>query len=149
MNADTFQASAEQAFNALPARFRQAMHHVVIVTDEFADAGLLREMGIDSPYDLLGLYQGRSQGGYGISESGELPDMIHLYRQPILAAARAEAQPPEHLLIDVLIHEIGHYFGFSDAEMAVIERQRAEAAQGEDLAGPQENGQENGQEGER
>jgi len=120
MDAEQFRLSAEKALNKLPAKFRLAMEHVVIVTEEFADDDVLRQMQADSPYDLLGLYEGRSDAGRDVSDSGALPDMIHLYRQPILTACRESGESPEQCVADVLIHEVGHYFGFSDDDMAAI-----------------------------
>lgn len=122
MDAEQFRLSAEKALNHLPAKFRLAMEHVVIVTEEFADDDVLRQMQADSPYDLLGLYEGRTIAEQDIKDTGALPDIIHLYRQPILADCRASGQSPEQCVGEVLMHEVGHYFGFSDAEMAVIEQ---------------------------
>jgi len=126
MNAEQFRLSAEKALNDLPARFRLAMENVVIVTEEFADEVVLREMQIASPHDLLGLYEGRSDAGRDVSDSGVLPDMIYLYRQPILAACRESGESPEQCVANVLIHEVGHYFGFSDDDMAEMESSPAE-----------------------
>jgi len=123
MDADTFHLTAERTFNALPVRFLKAMENVVVVTDEFADAAVLAEMGIDSPWGLLGLYEGHPITEREAVDSGTLPDLIHLYRQPILAEARNTGMTPEACMRDTLIHEIGHYFGFSDAQMALFERQ--------------------------
>jgi len=121
MNAEEFRLTAEKALNLLPVRFRLAMKNVVIVTEEFADDDVLRKMHVDAPYDLLGLYEGRSFIERSASDSGMLPDMIHLYRQPILAACRDSGKKPDQCIVEVLMHEVGHYFGFSDAEMDLIE----------------------------
>jgi len=121
MDAEQFRLSAEKALNNMPARFRLAMAHVVIVTEEFADDDVLRQMQADSPFEILGLYEGRSDTGLDIHDSGSLPDMIHLYRQPILAACRESGENPEQCVADVLMHEVGHYFGFSDEDMDMIE----------------------------
>jgi len=122
MNAEEFRLTAEKALNLLPARFRLAMENVVIVTDEFADDDVLRKMHVDAAYDLLGLYEGGSFVERSVSDSGVLPDMIHLYRQPILAACRDSGVSPDQCIAEVLMHEVGHYFGFSDAEMGLIEQ---------------------------
>ncbi len=121
MDANRFCRIAEEALNALPLQFRALMENVVIMTEELADPDTLQQMQIDSPYDLLGLYEGRPITERESVASGELPDLIHLYRQPILAHCAAVSQPPEQCISEVLIHEIGHHFGFSDAEMARIE----------------------------
>ncbi|MDQ7000361.1 MAG: metallopeptidase family protein [Mariprofundus sp.] len=122
MNAEEFRLTAEKALNVLPDRFRLAMENVVVVTEEFADDDVLRKMHVDSPYDLLGLYEGVSLIERSTSDSGALPDMIYLYRRPILAVCRDSGQSPDQCIAEVLMHEIGHYFGFSDAEMARIEQ---------------------------
>jgi predicted Zn-dependent protease with MMP-like domain len=122
MNAEEFRLTAEKALNLLPVRFRLAMENVVVVTEEFADDDVLRKMHADSPYDLLGLYEGVSLIERSASDSGALPDMIYLYRRPILAACRGSGQSPDQCIVEVLMHEIGHYFGFSDAEMNLIEQ---------------------------
>lgn len=121
MNEDRFCRLAEASLNALPERFCQAMENVVIIADEFADPETLKQMGIDSAYDLLGLYEGRPVTERECVASGELPDLIHLYRQPILSDCAARQIPPEQGIYEVLIHEIGHHFGFSDDEMARYE----------------------------
>ncbi|ATX82626.1 putative Zn-dependent protease, minimal metalloprotease (MMP)-like domain [Mariprofundus ferrinatatus] len=124
MDAEQFQAAAEKLLNQLPARFRKAMENVVIVVDDFASSRVLKEMHADSPYDLLGLYEGHPITEREAVDSGMLPDMIHLYRLPILAMQRDSGLSVESCIYDVLIHEIGHYFGFSDAQMEVIEAER-------------------------
>jgi len=122
MDAEEFRLTAEKALNLLPVRFRLAMENVVIVTEEIADDDVLRKMHADAPYDLLGLYEGGSFIGRSADDSGVLPDIIHLYRQPILAACRDSGESPDQCVIEVLMHEVGHYFGFSDAEMSLIEQ---------------------------
>jgi len=123
MDAEQFRLIAEDVLNHLPEKFRLAMEHVVIVTEDFAEPAMLQQMGADSPYDLLGLYVGRPITDRAAVDSGVLPDMIYLYRQPILAESCRRAESPEVRIAAVLIHEIGHYFGFSDAEMEKIEQQ--------------------------
>ncbi len=121
MNADEFHLVAEQALNAMPENFRLAMENVVIVTADFAPAETLQAMDMDSPFELLGLYEGRPVTEREAVASGTLPDMIHLYRQPILAMCLESGESIDHCIRHVLIHEIGHYFGYSDTEMEAIE----------------------------
>jgi len=121
MDADDFQTMAEAAYVALPARFLQAIENVVILTEDVPDAATLRQMQADSPYDLLGLYQGWPLPDRGTSYSGHPPDVIHLYRQPIMMYCAQHGEDVAHCVRHVLVHEIGHYFGFSDEEMEVIE----------------------------
>jgi len=121
MNADDFQALAEAAYAALPARFVQAIENVVILTEDFPDAATLGQMQADSPYDLLGLYQGWPLPERGVGYSGHPPDVIHLYRKPIMAYCIQHNEEVAYCIRHVLVHEIGHYFGFSDEDMEVIE----------------------------
>jgi len=122
MDADAFQALAEEAYAALPANFIAAIDNVVVLTDDYPDIDVQLEMQTDSPLDLLGLYQGWPLPERGSSYGGHPPDVIHLYREPILAYCREQGEDVAHCIRHVLIHEIGHYFGFSDAEMQAIER---------------------------
>ncbi len=110
----------------LPAQFRDAMENVVICIEEEADPVVLSEMDAKSSSELLGLYQGWPLPERGASYAGHLPDTIHLYRKPILRFCAESGESPEHCLRHVLIHEIGHYFGFSDEEMEAIERRPKE-----------------------
>ncbi len=121
MDADTFRHLAEDELNRLPAMFRMAMENVVIVTDDFPTIGTLHEMKADTPFDLLGLYQGWPLTERDGIATGVLPDMIHLYRQPILSFCRERHEDVRHAIRHVLIHELGHYFGYSDEEMQAIE----------------------------
>jgi len=122
MYADEFQALAEAAFATMPANFVEAIDNVVVLTDDYPDIDVQRDMQLESPLDLLGLYQGWPLPERGSSYGGHPPDVIHLYREPILAYCREHNENVTHCIRHVLIHEIGHYFGFSDAEMDAIER---------------------------
>jgi predicted Zn-dependent protease with MMP-like domain len=121
MDADDFQVLAEAAYAALPAHFVAAIDNVVVLTDDYPDVDVQKEMHTRSPLDLLGLYQGWPLPERGSSYGGHPPDVIHLYREPILAYCRAHGEDVAHCIRHVLIHEIGHYFGFSDREMEMIE----------------------------
>lgn len=120
MEADDFQALAEAAYAALPANFVAAIDNVVVLTDDYPDADVLQEMQAKSPFDLLGLYQGWPLPERGSGYGGHPPDVIYLYRQPILAYCREHGENVARCVRHVLIHEIGHYFGFSDTEMEAI-----------------------------
>lgn len=121
MNAEEFHTVAEQLLNAMPENFRLAMENVVIVTEDFPATETLQAMDMDSPFELLGLYEGRPVTERELLSSGTLPDMIHLYRKPILAMCAQSGENISHCIRHVLIHEIGHYFGYSDTEMEAIE----------------------------
>jgi len=123
MDADAFQRRASEIFAALPARFLEAIDNVVVIAEEFPDAQTMRQMDLGSPYDLLGLYSGWPLPERGSSYGGLPPDVIYLYRAPILDYAERHGLSVDDCIRHVLVHEIGHYFGFSDDEMAHIEAQ--------------------------
>jgi predicted Zn-dependent protease with MMP-like domain len=113
---------AAKAFARLPATFRALCEDLVIRVDEFPSPEVLAHMSIASPYGLLGLFQGiglpfRPETGV----SGLMPNMIWLYRRPILAYWRPGGDSLEAIVTHVLVHEIGHHFGFSDDDMEAIE----------------------------
>jgi len=112
---------ADAAIARLPAAFRAKLAGVVLRVEEFADEEVLAEMGIEDPFDLTGLYSGRSLDKQDSWTSGELPPMIHLYRRALLDEWVETGVALEALITHVIVHEIGHHFGFSDAEMHAIE----------------------------
>lgn len=112
-----FDAIARRVFGAMPVEFRRMCEGIIIQTSEFADDGTLDAMEIDSPYGLLGLYSGVDITRKSIMQSGGTPDMVFLYRQPILAFARQNDEDLLRVIAHVLIHEIGHHFGLSDDDM--------------------------------
>ena len=114
---------AEEAIARLPEIFRSHLHGVVLRVDEFADDEVLAEFGIEDPFELTGLYQGRSLDKQSSLVSGELPSMIHLYRRPLLEEWIETGVGLEALITHVIVHEAGHHFGFSDAQMHAIEDQ--------------------------
>jgi len=119
-----FQSLAEKAVASLPTKFRIAMDNVVICVEEEADVDTLAQMREKAPNSLLGLYQGLPLPERGVGYAGHLPDTIHLYRKPILNYCDKTGEQPEQCVRHVLIHEVGHYFGFTDAEMEAIECQK-------------------------
>ncbi|MDT8376142.1 MAG: metallopeptidase family protein [Mariprofundaceae bacterium] len=121
MDAAAFQALAEQAFAELPQQFLDMIENVVVFTEEWPDADVMESMGAASPGELMGLYQGWPLPERGTGYSGQLPDMIHLYRRPILSFCDETGESVEACVRHVLVHEIGHYFGFTDQEMEAIE----------------------------
>jgi predicted Zn-dependent protease with MMP-like domain len=117
-----FEELAEDTFRRLPARFRRLCDGVVVRVEDFPDDETLREMGFDSPFDLLGLFRGLglAQGGSALG-TGQFPNMIWLYRRPILDYWAEHEETLGALVTHVLVHEIGHHFGLSDADMEAIE----------------------------
>lgn len=129
MQMDQFQTIAEAALASLPRQFHDAIENVVICVEEEPDAETLTEMEAISPDELLGLYRGWPLPERGAGYSGQLPDTIHLYRRPILRYCDDTGEDAKHCIRHVLIHEIGHYFGFSDEEMEAIERRTDKEAE--------------------
>ena len=112
---------AEAAIARMPEHFRRHLDGVVLRVDEFAGDEVLDQLGIEDPFDLSGLYSGRPIGERSSTLSGELPAMIHLYRRPLLDEWAESGVSLEELVTHVLVHEVGHHFGFSDADMHAIE----------------------------
>ena len=117
------EALAERALAQLPRRFRRHLRPVAIRVEEFPDEETEAAMRLDSPFDLLGLYRGVALPRKSVSDPRPELDMIFLYRRPILDYWCESGKDLEHVVRHVLIHEIGHHFGFSDDDMARIEAQ--------------------------
>ncbi len=117
------EALAERAFAAIPERLRRHVQGVGIQVDEMADDETLDELGIESPWDLTGLYHGTPLNQRSVDDLVRMPDLIFLYRQPILGEWIETGEDLYRLVASVLIHEIGHHFGFSDADIEAIERE--------------------------
>ncbi len=116
-----FEAMAAAGWDKLPAEFRQMCGDVVIRVEDFATDDILDEMGIEDPFDLTGLYQGVSLDKQSVSDAPQGPDMVFLYRRPIIDEWSGSDEELGHLITHVLVHEIGHHFGFSDEDMEGIE----------------------------
>lgn len=121
---DTFEELAAAAFAALPQAFRDLAQDVVIRIEDFPDDETLDAMECETPFDLLGLFQGNglAQGG-GTLWTGQMPNTIFLYRRPILDYWADHEETLGGLITHVLVHEIGHHFGLSDEDMETIEQQ--------------------------
>ena len=115
------EALAERALAAIPARLREHVAGVGIRVEELPDDETLDELGIESPWDLTGLYRGTPLHLRSVSDIGRMPDLIFLYRQPILAEWIETGEDLYRLVASVLVHEIGHHFGFSDPDIEAIE----------------------------
>jgi predicted Zn-dependent protease with MMP-like domain len=118
---ETIEALARDVLARLPAPFAAHLDGVVLRVDEFADDGVLEALEIEDPFDLTGLYTGRPVGEKSVSDSGTLPDMIHLYRRPLLDEWVDTGVSLEALIAHVVIHEVGHHFGLSDDDMHALE----------------------------
>ena len=120
---DDINAIAKAALKTLPVELGRHVVDVVIRIAEFPDADIERKMGLQCPYDLLGLYQGVSLDRKSVTAPPGDIDMIFLYRRPILDYWCETGGDLGHVVRHVLIHEIGHHFGLSDADMDRIERE--------------------------
>jgi predicted Zn-dependent protease with MMP-like domain len=115
---------ADDAYATIPDELRRMVKGVVIRVEDFPDAEIERDMELESPFDLLGLYQGLPLDQQSVSDTGDHIDMIFLYRSPILDYWCESGEDLAHVVRHVLIHEIGHHFGFSDADMTRIEEMK-------------------------
>lgn len=120
-DADAMEAMARRSLDSLPREFLNQMGNIVLRVEEYADGESLKAVGLTHPMQLSGLYTGRPIEAKSVSDFGTLPDMIHLYRQPILAEAAQRGISVKRLVHHVLIHEVGHHFGLSDADMHALE----------------------------
>jgi predicted Zn-dependent protease with MMP-like domain len=118
------EALAKRLLGRLPPLFKQELGEVVIRVEELPDEETEIEMDLDSPLDLLGLYRGAPLPQRSVSDPRPAIDMIFLYRQPILDYCRETGEDLPAVVRHVLVHEIGHHFGFSDADMERIECSR-------------------------
>jgi predicted Zn-dependent protease with MMP-like domain len=118
---DDIEAMARKAFAGLPKQFRALCGDLVFIVQDFPDKDVMRDMKLQSEFEILGLFHGpdlaRRESGYNAPQQ----TMIFLYRRPILDYWAENEDTLGGLVRHVLIHEIGHHFGLSDAEMHAIE----------------------------
>ena len=118
---DDIAAIARTALDSLPGTFRRLASDVVIQVAEFPDEQTERDMELESPFELMGLYAGVPIGEQGGAGTRQEVDMIFLYRRPMLDYWCETGEDLVHVIRHVLIHEIGHHFGLSDEDMERIE----------------------------
>jgi predicted Zn-dependent protease with MMP-like domain len=118
-----FETLAMEVFRGLPEKFRALCTDLVIQVEDFATDEVLDRMGIESPFDLLGLFQGIGLPFRSDAVSGAMPNMIWLYRRPIIDYWAEHEDSLGAVIAHVLVHEIGHHFGLSDADMEAIEKE--------------------------
>lgn len=119
---DDLHRMAMEAYESIPAEMRRHCEGVVIRVAEWPEDEVLDEMGLESPYDLLGLYQGIEVGQKSAGHVAPMADMVFLYRSPLLAYCEDTGADLAREVRHTLIHEIGHHFGLSDEAMERIER---------------------------
>ena len=112
---------AKEALTTIPEPLRKLTRDVVVRVEEFPDEATERDMELESPFDLLGLYRGVGIEGRDNPRTGTEPDMVFLYRRPLLDYWCETGEELGHLVRHVMIHEIGHHFGFSDDDMEALE----------------------------
>jgi predicted Zn-dependent protease with MMP-like domain len=118
-----FEDIAAAAYRRLPSRFRTLTGDLLIRIEDFPTDDVLDSLGIQSAFDLLGLYQGVDLSRKSVLDSGSIPDMVFLYRRPILDYWAEHEETLGTIITHVLVHEIGHHFGLSDADMERIEQE--------------------------
>ncbi len=120
---DDIAEMAERALAAIPARLARHVEGVGIAIEDSADDETLDEMGIESPWELTGLYRGTPLPDRSIDDIARQPDLIFLYREAILLEWIETGEDLFRLVRNVLVHEIAHHFGFSDAEIEALEQE--------------------------
>lgn len=120
-----FEELAHAAYQLLPGRFRGLTGDLLIRIEDFPTDEVLDSLDIASPFDLLGLYSGIDLARKSVMDVSAVPDMVFLYRRPILDYWAEHEETLGAILAHVLIHEIGHHFGLSDDDMARIEAEAA------------------------
>jgi predicted Zn-dependent protease with MMP-like domain len=118
---EDFEAIAASAYRRLPRPFLDMTGEILIRIDDFPDEEALDAIGVQSEFELLGLYSGVALDRKSVSDPRPRPDMIFLYRRPILDYWAESGESLGEIIVHVLIHEIGHHFGLSDDDMARIE----------------------------
>lgn len=123
--ADEIEVIARAVLERLPEPFAASLGDLVLQIEDFADETMLREMGIEDPFELSGLYEGVPLTERSVEQSGTLPERVFLFRRPIIDEWADGENSLEHLVAHVLIHEVGHHFGLSDDDIHALEESAA------------------------
>ena len=115
------EALAERALGTIPAELKRHLGNIVIRVDEFPDEEVEEEMELESPFDILGLYRGVALPHKSVASTRADADLVFLYRRPILDYWCETGEDLYRIVRNVLIHEFGHHFGFSDEDMDRLE----------------------------
>lgn len=122
LSLDDFEALAKAALESLPQPFRDLVKDVECVVADFPEEEVLDDLGIDSAFDLMGLFTGIGMAhDSDMPSSGQMPNRIYLYRRPILDYWAESDDTLGTVVTHVLVHEMGHHFGYSDEDMEAIE----------------------------
>ncbi|KLI62925.1 metallopeptidase family protein [Aurantiacibacter marinus] len=121
-SAEEMAAMARAALDRLPPAFAEQMGEIVLLVEEWPDAEILADLGLENPFELTGVYEGLPLTERSIEHTGTMPDRVRLFRRPILDEwAERGDETIEHLVAHVVVHEIGHHFGLSDDDMHALE----------------------------
>nr|AYC79561.1 neutral zinc metallopeptidase [uncultured bacterium] len=112
---------ARHTLDRLPSPFAESLGDIVLLIEEVANPDTSRRLGLNHPMQLSGLYEGIPLNRQSVQHSGMMPERITLYRRPILAEWQATRFSLERIVSHIVIHEIGHHFGFSDDDMHALE----------------------------
>ncbi|QEE45702.1 metallopeptidase family protein [Rhizobium sp. WL3] len=127
----TFESLAIEAYGHLPQEFRDLSKDLIIEISDFPTDEVFEDMALETPFDLLGLFEGQGLSERFSMETGLMPNRITLYRRPIIDYWAENEETLGDIITHVLIHEIGHHFGLSDDDMERIEESAEEAASAE------------------
>ena len=119
---EVFDRMVQQAFEELPTQYREACKDLSIRTEALAAPELMSALHVANPYQLLGLYHGINLAKKRTFQVQMFPNEVLIYREAIAAYAAARGHAVRDVVRHVLVHEIGHHFGFSDADMEAIEQ---------------------------
>lgn len=134
MNRHRFEEAVERAVAGLPELFRSRIDNVVFQVEEWPDSKTLQEVGFSDPNDLLGFYRGVPLPERTHDFAGQMPDVITVYRGATLNYVTETGESLTRVLQETIMHELAHYFGFSEEQMDEIEQywqQRRRQGQGE------------------
>jgi predicted Zn-dependent protease with MMP-like domain len=118
---DDIDAIARRTLERLPSPFAESLNDIVLLIEPVADADTARGLGLRHPMELSGLYQGVPLNLQSVQQSGTLPERITLYSRPIFEEWRSTRFSLEQIVSHIVIHEVGHHFGFSDDDMHALE----------------------------
>lgn len=121
--AETIDVLARDTLARLPSPFRESVDEIVLVVEDVPDADIARRLGLRTSTQLSGLYQGVPLNHQSVNQSGTLPERITLYRQAIIAEWQSSEFSLGDIVSHIVIHEIGHHFGFSDDDMHALEQE--------------------------
>ncbi len=123
LSREEFEEAVVTALKRLPKFIKEKMENVDVVVEPKASREVLNEMGLRSPFELLGLYQGVPYDQRGFYYGNVLPDKITLFQIPIESICQTKEEVNEKVR-EVIIHEVGHYFGLDDKRLRELEREK-------------------------